>query len=137
MSIHMLVDSNRLNKYNPYAVEQIMNMPGTVNASYSYTVDTPKDPQSISSAIERSPLCDVGLTSGDRTIDFCNPGKPNCPMERSLVPERIIDPGFTDYYNRKFKCATCDKKANETNEVLKLIVLVVVALLIMHVIKNM
>lgn len=134
----MLVDSNRLNKYNPYAVQDIINMPGTVNASYTYTVDTPKDPQSISSAIESSPLCSVGLTSGDKTIDFCNPGVPNCPMQRSLVPERIIDPGFTDYYNRKFKCATCDKKgSNESSELLRLLVLFVVALLIIHVIKNM
>jgi hypothetical protein len=44
---------------------------------------------------EASPACDMATTAGDKQIDWCKPGEPNCPMSRELEPTQRVDPDIS------------------------------------------
>jgi hypothetical protein len=44
---------------------------------------------------ENTPVCDMATTAGDRQIDWCEPGVPNCPMTRYLEPTQRVDPDIS------------------------------------------
>jgi hypothetical protein len=73
----------------------------------------------------KSPSCSM-VALGDKTVSFCNPGEPNCPMSRPLLPERLFDPGMWTYYSKKTIASPVGGEIN-----IVLIVLVAVAVLIL------
>lgn len=97
-------DYNFLNKINPFVVGE-MNLPGTWSDPYPYAEHYLKraEPPHIEPSCDtsKSPICATEITAGDRTIDMCRPTKPNLPMCRPLVPERLIDPGMWTYQQKK------------------------------------
>ena len=90
----MIVDSNAINDFNPFVVGD-MSLPGTFDRPYEYdrgsvaNTIVPDEPSS-------SPACQIALTAGDKSIDWCSGRKP-CDRDRPLYPMRNIDPGFTCY----------------------------------------
>ena len=102
MSEYMLDDYNQINDINPFVVKDF-SLPGTWSDPYEFAPhkevieeeaqwDTPY----------KSPACSM-VALGDKTVSFCNPGEPNCPMSRPLVPEQLFDPGMWNYYPKKKK----------------------------------
>lgn len=91
MSNHMLSDSNTINDFNPFVMGDF-NPPGAISNPHSFK-HTKKvvDKHSLFDRHEESPICDFGITAGDNTIAICRPAKPNCPMNRLLLPERNFD----------------------------------------------
>ncbi len=100
MSEYMLDDYNQINDINPFVVKDF-SLPGTWSEPYKFAPhkevveeeaqwDTPY----------KSPACSM-IALGDKTVSFCNPGEPNCPMSRPLVPEQLFDPGMWNYYPKK------------------------------------
>lgn len=94
----MLHDQLAIDGFNPFATFDFQ-MPGTWSDPYPYSKLQIKPPKvEEDPALQKSPICDYGITAGDRTIDMCDPIKPNCPMTRPLEPQRLIDPGMWNYY---------------------------------------
>jgi hypothetical protein len=102
MSEYMLDDYNQINDINPFVVKDF-SLPGTWSDPYKFA------PQSKSEGLDsvaqwdvpyKSPACSM-VALGDKTVSFCNPGEPNCPMSRPLVPEQLYDPGMWNYYPKK------------------------------------
>jgi hypothetical protein len=44
---------------------------------------------------ENTPVCDMATTAGDKQIDWCKPGVPNCPMSRELEPTQRAEPDIS------------------------------------------
>ena len=86
----MLSDSDIIDQVNPFVDEP----PGTWSKPYDMVQY--KELFDDSDADEASPICDFGKTAGDRTIDFCEPGVPNCPMSRELEPTQRVDPDLDE-----------------------------------------
>jgi hypothetical protein len=94
-------------KINPFVFGKF-SMPGTWSDPYAYGSQT-ETPMVVGSnagppcAVEpscnttKSPICDVAITAGDRTIDMCRPSSKTCPLNRPLYPKRNIDPGMWNY----------------------------------------
>lgn len=101
MSQLMLSDEMTINDVNPYAVGE-MSLPGTVRqiGKFANFTQEVRDEGYGVPEPERSPMCDVAINAGRRTIDLCRPGKPNCALKRPLYPKRNIDLGYTDGYAR-------------------------------------
>lgn len=100
MSKYMIDNMLHLNNINPFANPDVV-MPGSWNQPYEYSIT--KEP-SVSNTIHKettSPLCDYGITAGDKTISVCYPPTPNCPMQRFQEPRRLYDPGMWAYYQPK------------------------------------
>jgi hypothetical protein len=95
MSKDMLSDSNTINDFNPYVMGDF-SLPGASRKPQEF--DRHPLPQQVASdpfAAQPSVMCEYGITAGDKTIDMCRPGTPNCPLSRPFVPGRNIDRGFT------------------------------------------
>ena len=94
MSKHMLSDSNTINDFNPYVMGDF-SLPGASRKPQAFDRH-PLPAQKREPVVdEKSPLCEYGITAGDRTVDMCRPPKPNCSLSRPLLPGRNIDRGFT------------------------------------------
>lgn len=93
-------DAVVLDKINPFTPG---NMPGAWSAPYSYAkpTKTPVEKRQKSPSRESNPACEYASTAGDNTVAWCNPSKPNCPMSRPWLPERLIDPGMWTYNTDK------------------------------------
>ena len=99
MSRHMLSDSNTINDFNPFVMGDF-SLPGASRKPQEFD-KFPLPVQEEKFPVDKnSPICDYGITAGDKTIDMCRPGKPNCPLSRPLLPGRNIDRGFTDFANK-------------------------------------
>lgn len=97
----MLSDSNTINDFNPYVMGDF-SLPGASRKPQEF--DRHPLPQQMASdpfAARSSVMCEYGITAGDKTIDMCRPGTPNCPLSRPFVPGRNIDRGFTVWNNVK------------------------------------
>ncbi len=86
----MLSDSDLIDQVNPF----LNNMPGTWSdpyypAPYMRMEDQDEDKEDV------SPACEIAMTAGDRQIDWCKPGTPNCPMSRELEPTQRADPDIS------------------------------------------
>ena len=75
-----------------------MSLPGTWSDPYPFSA-TVAEKEAVYNLDKESekPICDVAITAGDRTVDMCKPGKPNCPIKRPLEPRRNIMPGMWTY----------------------------------------
>lgn len=94
----MLSDENTINDVNPYVVGGEMSLPGTVR-QIGHFADFTREVRDEGYGVpeqERSPMCDVAITAGHRTVNLCRPGKPNCALKRPLHPKRNIDLGYTN-----------------------------------------
>jgi hypothetical protein len=94
MSEYMLNDQAAINDINPF-VEFDFSLPGAWSKPPDYATgkfamdkETDSDPP--------SPACDLGITAGDRTVDWCRRPPENCPLDRMWEPQRAYDPEF--YY---------------------------------------
>lgn len=90
-------DAVSLNKLNTFVMGSEMSLPGTWSNPYPFSASVKlTDKESIDEKTH-SPICNVGITAGDKTIDMCKPAKPNCPIHRPLEPRRNIMPGMWTY----------------------------------------
>ena len=103
----MLDDYNLINDINPFVVKDF-SLPGTWSDPYPY-----KEPEQSKSegpaqwdTPYKSPACSM-VALGDKTVSFCNPTEPNCPMSRPLEPQQNFEPGMWNYYPKK----TAEKKS--------------------------
>ena len=100
MSKYMLDDQRTIDDVNPF-VQDDFSLPGTWSDPYEFAPYKPEEESVVIDKETKDPLCDIMGTLGDRTIETCNPRKPNCPMSRPLVPERLIDPGMWTYQKKE------------------------------------
>jgi hypothetical protein len=77
---------NRLDPINT----TLVNPPGARSAAYKYTTYQ-ELPSEMWEKQEPSVACQIATTAGDRQVDWCKPGKPNCPMSRNLEPTQRVD----------------------------------------------
>lgn len=77
---------NRLDPINT----TLVNPPGARSAAYKYTTYQ-ELPEEMWVKQEPSVACQIATTAGDRQVDWCKPGKPNCPMSRNLEPTQRVD----------------------------------------------
>tara|TARA_R110002073_G_scaffold59781_5_gene150272 strand:- start:2049 stop:2444 length:396 start_codon:yes stop_codon:yes gene_type:complete len=102
MSEYMLDDYNQINDINPFVMKDF-SLPGTWSDPNYSSNDTDKEPLEEKAQWDTpyvSPNCSM-VALGDKTVSFCNPGEPNCPMSRPLVPEQLFEPGMWSYYPKK------------------------------------
>jgi hypothetical protein len=100
MSEYMLDDYNQINDINPFVVKDF-SLPGTWSDPYKFAPHKEElDSVAQWDTPYKSPSCSM-VALGDKTVSFCNPGEPNCPMSRPLVPEQLFDPGMWNYYPKK------------------------------------
>lgn len=102
MSESMLDDENQMNGWNPFVNDHNLLLPGSVRRNGDFDdfdeVVTEKT-WGVPDA-EPSPLCEMAVTMGDRTVDYCKPVAPNCVDNRPKQPKRYIDLGWTCKYPR-------------------------------------
>lgn len=100
MSEYMLDDYNQINDINPFVMKDF-SLPGTWSEPYKFAPHKePVEEDAQWDVPYKSPACSM-VALGDKTVSFCNPGKPNCPMSRPLYPEQLFDPGMWNYYPKK------------------------------------
>jgi hypothetical protein len=85
-------DSDLIDQVNPF----LTNMPGSWSQPYYFEgymkmPDSDKEDECPSP----SPACEMATTAGDKQIDWCKPGEPNCPMSRELEPTQKVDPDIS------------------------------------------
>ena len=129
MSKYMIDNMLHLNNINPFANPDVV-MPGSWNQPYEYSIT--KEP-TVSNTIHKettSPICDYGITAGDKTISVCYPPTPNCPMQRFQEPRRLYDPGMWAYYPKKDKAPLNIKKQEDGYLLIILIVSIIIFILV-------
>ena len=100
MSEYMLDDYNLINDINPFVVKDF-SLPGTSSDPYNFSpYKEPVEEEAQWDAPYKSPGCSM-IALGDKTVSFCNPGEPNCPMSRPLEPQQNFEPGMWTYYPKK------------------------------------
>ena len=102
MSKYMLSDENANDNVNPFVLIDF-SLPGERLSPHTFSKDK-LVPQKVDTPTEMtSPICDYGISAGNKTIDMCRPQKPNCPLKRPLYPMRNLDLGFTPEVNRSVR----------------------------------
>ena len=86
----MLSDSNLIDQVNPF----LSNMPGAWSKPYQPDGYMKMEDESEYKE-EPCPACEMATTAGDKQIDWCKPGVPNCPMNRELEPTQRADPDIS------------------------------------------
>lgn len=85
MSKYMLSDHNAINDINPFVMIDF-SLPGSSAKPYEFSEYTPrKEAPGIFEKEEEVIACEVNPTG-----TFCQNRKPNCPMSRYVLPERIF-----------------------------------------------
>ena len=107
----MLSDSNTINDFNPYVMGDF-SLPGASRKPQEFDRFPLPVQEKTFPLDEKSPLCEYGITAGDKTVDMCRPTKPNCSLSRPLIPGRNIDRGFTTMFKNVEKVA--EKVAEKT-----------------------
>jgi hypothetical protein len=82
----MLSESDLIDQVNPFVDE----MPGAWSKPYGFASYMKLDDEPPLKE-DPSPACEMATTAGDKQIDFCKPGEPNCPMSRELEPTQKAD----------------------------------------------
>ena len=88
----MLSESDLIDQVNPF----LSNMPGAWSRPYppdGYMKI--EDQEDEDEEEDESPACEMATTAGDKQIDWCEPGEPNCPMNRELEPTQRADPDIS------------------------------------------
>jgi hypothetical protein len=86
----MMSDSDIIDNVNPF----VDYPPGAWSNPYPFSgyMKLKEDPYKEQ---ENTPVCDMATTAGDKQIDWCEPGVPNCPMSRELEPTQRADPDIS------------------------------------------
>ena len=89
----LIDDANLIDQVNPFLPE----MPGTWSKPYGFSdaSGTDKDEPAQWELSDESPACADSLTGSDNQMQWCDPGKPNCPMRRALEPTQRVSPDIT------------------------------------------
>jgi hypothetical protein len=89
----LIDDANLIDQVNPFLPE----MPGTWSKPYGFSdaSGTDKDEPAQWELSDESPACEDSLTGSDNQMQWCDPGKPNCPMRRALEPTQRVSPDIT------------------------------------------
>ena len=82
----MLSESDIIDQVNPFVDE----MPGAWSKPYGFAGYMKLDDEPPLKE-DPSPACEMATTAGDKQVDFCEPGEPNCPMSRELEPTQKVD----------------------------------------------
>ena len=82
----MLSESDLIDQVNPFVDE----MPGAWSKPYGFASYMKLDDEPPLKE-DPSPACEMATTAGDKQVDFCEPGEPNCPMSRELEPTQKVD----------------------------------------------
>ena len=121
----MLCDMNLINDINPFWA----NPPGAWSDPYPFAKAGGDDFLSVQDTIEKSPICDWGVSAGNNTVTLCEPPfnfpkKKSCPMSRPLEPMQLFEDGLWSL-DKEFK-----KKSMPWKPFVILLILLVVGLLI-------
>ena len=83
-------DANLIDQVNPFLIEA----PGTWSRPYEFSDKDDVPPMEIAQwdSEERSAGCQASTSGSDNQVAWCNPGEPNCPMQRMLEPTQRVDP---------------------------------------------
>ena len=86
----MLSDSDIIDNVNPF----VDYPPGAWSEPYPFSpyMALPDQPFEVQ---DSSPACEMQTTAGDKQIDWCKPGTPNCPMSRELEPTQRAEPDIS------------------------------------------
>jgi len=89
----LIDDASLIDQVNPFLPE----MPGTWSKPYGFSdaFGTDKDEPAQWELSDESPACADSLTGSDNQMQWCDPGKPNCPMRRALEPTQRVSPDIT------------------------------------------
>ena len=82
----MLSESDLIDQVNPF----VDDMPGAWSKPYGFAGYMKLDEEPMLKE-DPSPACDMATTAGDKQIDWCKPGEPNCPMSREVEPTQKVD----------------------------------------------
>ena len=85
MSKHMISDQNTINDINPFVLIDF-SLPGSAGTPYPFA-PYQKPVEKIETE-EPSVACRLHRKVGG--ANFCEDPKPNCPMSRLVLPERVI-----------------------------------------------
>ena len=122
----MLSNSDLIDQVNPF----VDNLPGAKYKPYEFGSYKELIEPPYKEGSEPSPICETMLTAGDKTIDWCQPGIPNCPMSRELEPTQRVDPDIS-YEDGVFVPFSTKISSDETQLLVKiLIILLIIALLL-------
>jgi hypothetical protein len=86
----MLSDSDIIDNVNPF----VNYPPGAWAKPYPFSGYMKMEEDQIKED-DPSPACNMATTAGDRQIDWCKPGVPNCPMSRALEPTQRVEPDIS------------------------------------------
>jgi hypothetical protein len=86
----MMSDSDIIDNVNPF----VDYPPGAWSKPYPFSGYMKLKEEPFKEQ-ENTPVCDMATTAGDRQIDWCEPGVPNCPMSRELEPTQRVDPDIS------------------------------------------
>ena len=128
----MLSNSDLIDQVNPF----VDNPPGALYKPYEFgSYKELVEPPYKEGNDGPSPICSNMLTAGDKTIDWCKPGVPNCPMSRDLEPTQRVDPDIS-YEDGVFVPFSTKISSDETQLLIKILIfLLIIALLIILVEK--
>jgi hypothetical protein len=87
----MLSDNDIIDNVNPF----VDYPPGAWSKPYDFAGYMKIEEGPYKEGNEASPACDMATTAGDKQIDWCKPGEPNCPMSRELEPTQRVDPDIS------------------------------------------
>lgn len=93
MSKFMINDEALINDINPF-VEFDFSLPGAWSKPPQYGVLSRQTPDKETDSDPKSPICNFGITAGDRTVDMCRRPPEDCPLNRMWEPQRLWDPEF-------------------------------------------
>lgn len=94
MSKFMINDDALINDINPF-VEFDFSLPGAWSKPPQYGVLSRQTQDKETVDLEpKSPICNFGITAGDRTVDMCRRPPENCPLNRMWEPQRLWDSEF-------------------------------------------
>ncbi len=86
----MMSDSDIIDNVNPF----VDYPPGAWSNPYPFSGYMKLNEEPFKEQ-ENTPVCDMATTAGDKQIDWCKPGVPNCPMTRYLEPTQRVDPDIS------------------------------------------
>lgn len=131
MSKYMLSDQNAINDINPFVMVDF-SLPGTSAKPYNFATYQPRvEEPSMFDGDEKSVICDFHSASAP---NLCQNPKPNCPMSRRILPERVIQ--YEDgTVNTELNGQSKKDIRRKNNNTLFLIVLIIVLIALLFLIR--
>jgi hypothetical protein len=98
MSAYMLSDENTIDDVNPYVMYDF-SLPGTLRKTSDFSDFSEPVKEDTILQDEISPICEYGVTAGDKTANLCKGGSRGVPLDKTIHPKRNIDLGYTGIKN--------------------------------------